>query len=96
MPVCSEQALFLKEDKKIYSLGLGLCIIMFHNFVRTETKVIGCFSFMKIKSNHLYFVEENSCQKKVLIIYHFGFLCRTLSSTLAISKAKQVRGGMEV
>lgn len=24
------------------------------------------------------------------------FLCRTLSSTLAISKAKQVRGGMEV
>lgn len=33
---------------------------------------------------------------QVLIIYHFDFLCRTLSSTLAISKAKQVRGGMEV
>lgn len=64
MPICSELASFLKENKKesiFLEVWVLVCFSIFHNFVHTETKVIECFACMEVKANHLYFEEGNSC-----------------------------------
>lgn len=99
MPLCSEQASFLKESKKesiVLEIWVLVCLSLFSTVLYTKTKVIECFFFAWSSREIICILKRGILAKIGIDPISLCFLCRTLSSTLAISKAKQVRGGMEV